>query len=500
MTATEPVLLPAHPEQHWIGGRWVAPTGTERIEVVNPATEEVVYSVPAATAADVDAAVATAQAAFTAGDWYRAGIEERAAVVERAAALVAERAPAIGRIMTEEMGAPLTGTVGGHVGATVATMRELAAFARAIPEREVRTGRGPDAVVVREPVGPTAALTPWNGPFATAVNKVVAALLMGNPVIAKPSPQTPLDVYHLALALAEAGLPEGLFSILPAGAAESAQLVAHPDITAISFTGSTAVGAKIGETAGRRFARVQLELGGKSAAVVLDDADAATVAGVLRGGVFRNAGQVCTALTRVLAPRSRYAEIVDAIAASAAQIVVGDPLDAATEMGPLALAAQRLRCEEFIAGAQQAGARVAFGGQRLFDRGWYLQPTVLADVDNSMQVAQEEIFGPVAVVIPHDGDADAVAIANDSPYGLHGAVFSADETRALRVAAGVRTGTFSVNSCVNNATPPFGGVKASGIGREHDREGLEFYTELKTVNLPSGTDARHALELLGELR
>jgi betaine-aldehyde dehydrogenase len=387
--------------------------------------------------------------------------------------------------MTEEMGSPLTVTVRGNVGASVATMRELSALARKIPEREIRTGRGPDALVLREPVGVVAALTPWNGPFATAVNKAVAALLMGNPVICKPSPQSPLDVYLLATSLTEAGLPEGLISILPAGAEVSAELVAHPDVTAISFTGSTAVGRQIGRVAGERFARVQLELGGKSAAIVLDDADPQAVAAVLRGGVFRNAGQVCTALTRVVVPRARYGEYTDALCAAAEQIRVGDPYDSGTEMGPLATAAQRDRVESMIAQAVADGAAIATGGTRPAgaDRGYYFTPTVLRDVTNDMTVAQEEIFGPVAVVIPHDGDEDAIRIANDSRYGLHGAVFTADDDRALAVAGRVRTGTFSVNQCVNNSTPPFGGVKQSGIGREHDVEGLQFYSELKTVNL-----------------
>ncbi|MEU8803242.1 aldehyde dehydrogenase [Spirillospora sp. NPDC048819] len=487
-----------HLDRHWIGGRWTEPSGDGRIHVINPATEQLAFSVPEVTPSEVDTAVALAQQAYLRGDWYRAGVAERAAVIERAAEIIPGRAAEIGQIMTEEMGAPLTGTVGGHVPASVATMREMAAFARVIPEREIRTGRGSDALVMREPVGPVAALTPWNGPFATAVNKVVAALLMGCPVIAKPSPQTPVDIYHLAAALAEAGLPEGLLSVLPAGAAESGRLVSHPDVTAVSFTGSTAVGTRIGEVCGRRFARVQLELGGKSAAVILDDADITEVSAVLRSGVFRNAGQVCTALTRVLAPRDRYEEVIEKLCDTAAGIVVGDPMDPATEMGPLAIEAQRDRCESFIAEAREDGARVAFGGDRPpgLDRGWYLRPTVLRDVHNGMRAAQEEIFGPIAVVIPHDGDDDAIAIANDSPYGLHGAVFTADPGRALVVATRVRTGTFSLNACVNNPTPPFGGVKASGIGREHDREGLEFFTELKTVNLGGGLGAEHALALL----
>jgi aldehyde dehydrogenase (NAD+) len=475
-----------HLKHLFIGGRWTEPAGDDRIDVVDPATEKVVISVPAATTADVAAAVARSQAAIDDGTWAGAGVDARAGLIETAAEIVSGQAEEIGTIVTEEMGAPLAGTIGGHVAASVATMREMASFARLLPEREIRTSRGPDALMVRGPVGVVAALTPWNGPFATAVNKAIAALLMGNPVICKPSPQTPLDVFLLGIALAEAGLPEGLFSVLPADAEASAALVAHAGVSAISFTGSTAVGRSIGRVAGERFARVQLELGGKSAAVVLDDADPIVVAKVLRGGIFRNAGQVCTALTRVVVPRRRYDEFTEAICAEAEQIVVGDPRDTSTEMGPLALASQRERVESLVAQAIADGARVASGGRRPdgLDTGWYYTPTVIADVTNDMAIAQKEIFGPVAVVIPHDGDLDAVRIANDSPYGLHGAVFTADDQRALAVAERVQSGTFSINMCVNNPTAPFGGVKQSGIGREHDLEGLEFFSELKAVNLP----------------
>jgi aldehyde dehydrogenase (NAD+) len=478
-------------DQLYIGGRWTGPASDARLTVINPATEEPVISVPEATLADLDLSVAAARGALADGSWAAAGVAARVAVVEKAADLVAARADEIGLVMTEEMGAPLKGSVTGHVPASVATMRELARMAGEIPEREIRAGRGPDALLLREPVGLVAALTPWNGPFATAVNKAVAALLMGCPVICKPSPQTPLDVFYLAEALTQAGLPEGLFSILPATAEVSQALVAQPAVDAVSFTGSTGVGQRIGQLCGERFARVQLELGGKSAAIVLDDADPQAVAGVLRGGVFRNAGQVCTALTRVVVPRSRYEEFTDALCAAAAAITVGDPLDPATEMGPLATSDQRDRVERRIAQARVEGAGVAFGGGRPkgLDRGYYLEPTVLRDVTNDMYCAREEIFGPVAVVIPHDGDDDAIRIANDSAYGLHGAVFTADGARALGVAARVRTGTFSINSCVNNPTAPFGGVKASGIGREHGPEGLEFFTELKAVNLPAALAA-----------
>jgi aldehyde dehydrogenase (NAD+) len=441
-----------HLSQLIIGGRWVDPSTDHVLEVVDPSTEEVVITVPEAARADLQAAVDASLEALADGGWASAGVAARAEVIERAADIVAVQAAEIGKIMTEEMGAPLTGTVGGHVAASAATMRELAALARKIPEREIRTSRGPDALMLREPIGVVAALTPWNGPFATAVNKAVAALLMGNPVICKPSPQSPLDVFLLATSLAEAGLPDGLISILPAGPEVSAALVAHPDVSAISFTGSSAVGREIGRVAGERFARVQLELGGKSAAVVLDDADPEAVAKVLRGGVFRNAGQVCTALTRVVVPRARHEEFT---------------------------------VESMIARALAEGASIACGGVRPAapKRGFYFTPTVLRDVTNDMAVAQEEIFGPVTVVIAHDGDEDAIRIANDSRYGLHGAVFTADDDRALAVAGRVKTGTFSINSCVNNPTAPFGGVKQSGIGREHDIEGLLFYSELKTVNL-----------------
>jgi len=472
-----------HLRKHFIGGRWVTPSTDDLIEVVNPSTERVEMSVPSAGTAEIGAAVGAAREAAAA--WAAVGVEARAALIDRAAVIVASRAAEIGSIMTDEMGAPLAGTVGGQVTASVAAMRELAEIARTIPEREVRSGRGPDALILREPVGLVAALTPWNGPFATAVNKAAAALVMGNPVICKPSPQTPLDVFILGESLAEAGLPDGLFSVLPAGPEISAALVAHPGVAAISFTGSSAVGRQIAQGASARFARVQLELGGKSAALVLDDADPEKVAAVLRGGVFRNSGQVCSALTRILVPRARYDEFTDALCAEAEQIVVGDPRDARTEMGPLASRAQRDRVESMVAEGVRAGARIATGGRRPkgLNAGWYYTPTVLRDVTNDMGVARDEIFGPVAVVIAHDGDEDAIRIANDSPYGLHGAVFTADDERALQAAWRVQSGTFSINQCVNNPTAPFGGVKESGIGREHDVEGLTFFTELKTVNL-----------------
>lgn len=484
--SVDQLMIEYHSSRLFIGGKWTEPSGRSTISVVNPATEEVVITVPESSGADLTAAIEAARAASADGAWFGAGVDARAAVIERAAELISKQADQIGRMMTDEMGAPLKGTVSGHVPASVATMLELADFARKFPAREIRRGRGPDALVVREPVGVVAAITPWNGPFATAVNKIVAALLMGCPVICKPSPQTPLDVAYLAVALQDAGLPEGLLSILPSGPAVAAELVANPHISGVTFTGSSAVGREIGRVCSERHARVQLELGGKSAAIVLDDADVEKVTSVLRGGIFRNAGQVCTALTRVLVPRARYAEYVDALADMASSIVVGNPLDHATEMGPLATRDQLDRVEGSVRDAVAHGARIAAGGRRPagFDRGWYYEPTILSNVENTSAAAQEEIFGPVAVVIPHDGAEHAVELANDSKYGLHGAVFTEDVDVALKVAEKVRSGTFSINACVNNPTAPFGGVKDSGVGREHDLEGLATFTELKTINLP----------------
>ncbi|HNO40816.1 MAG TPA: aldehyde dehydrogenase, partial [Marmoricola sp.] len=338
-----------------------------------------------------------------------------------------------------------------------------------------------------EPVGVVAAITPWNVPLFTGVAKVVPALLAGCSVVLKPALEAPLDSFLLAELLVEAGLPEGVVSIVPGDGEVGSHLVAHPGVDKVAFTGSTAVGRQIGSICGQQLKRVSLELGGKSAAIVLPDADLdQVVEGVKFLGVM-NSGQACVAQTRILAPAARYEEVVESIATGISQMQVGDPLDPATEIGPMVTQKQQQRVASYIGIGEQEGARMVIGGTDApagLDRGWYVRPTVFADVDNQMRIAQEEIFGPVLSIIKYDDVPDAVRIANDSDYGLAGTVWTADLDAGLEVARQVRTGTYGVNTYTMDFAAPFGGFKSSGLGREFGPEGLSSFTELKSVYLP----------------
>jgi acyl-CoA reductase-like NAD-dependent aldehyde dehydrogenase len=483
-------------EQLFIGGEWVDPAGDARLEVVCPSSEELIGWVPLPTAADVDRAVAAARRAFDEGPWPRMSLAERSAVVARAAEILQGQVADIARMMTAEMGSPITVTSTGHVPLGVQMLHEFIEIAAGLNYEEFRaTPRGP-ALIWREPVGVVGAIAPWNGPFIISIAKVIPALLVGCTVVFKPAPETPLDVAYLAQALADAGLPEGVLNVVPADRDVSPLLVEHPGVDMVSFTGSTAVGRHIGTVCGEQIKRVHLELGGKSAAIIMPDADLEVTMPALQNGAFRNSGQVCAALTRVLAPRRLYDEVVGRLCDRARDIVVGDPFDPSTQMGPLVSQRQRDRVERYISLGSDAGAKVMTGGGRPagLSRGWYVEPTVFAQADNSMQVAREEVFGPVVVVIPYGDDDDPISIANDSPYGLHGAVFTSDPERALAVARRVRTGTFSINGHVVNSAAPFGGMKCSGTpGREFGPEGFEGYLEPRTINVPAGWGAAGAV-------
>lgn len=473
----------------FIGGRWEAPAGTGTIEVVNPTTEEVLGTVPDATPADMDAAVGAARRAFDEGPWPHMAPAERAQVLATVSAAITTEMTPMAELIATEMGSPVSWATLGQVMAPTMILDYYAGLAASFAFDRVQPGLMGQVLVRREPVGVVAAVTPWNVPLFLAAAKLAPALLAGCTVVFKPAPETPLDGLRLAQLFADAGLPEGVLSVVPAGRQTGEHLVRHPAVDKVSFTGSTAAGRAIGAICGEQLKRCSLELGGKSAAVLLDDVDLSQALPMLLPNAIMNNGEACIAQTRILSPRSRYQEVVDALVDAVAALKVGDPLDPATEVGPLVAERQQQRVEEYIRVGQQEGAKVAVGGGRPagMDRGWFVEPTVFVDVDNSMRIAQEEIFGPVLAVIPYDGDDEALRIANDSEYGLCGSVWTADPDRGLAIAKGVRTGTYMLNSPIPiDFATPFGGYKASGIGRELGEEGLELFLEKKSINLPAG--------------
>ncbi|MEU9604642.1 aldehyde dehydrogenase [Streptomyces sp. NPDC048057] len=471
----------------FIAGQWVEPAGTETIEVVSPVTEQVVGRVPHATPADVDKAVAAARAAFDHGPWPRLSLVERAEVVTRIKDAIAARHRELAELVTLQNGSPMLFSVRGQALSAVGAFA-VALAAERFSQEDERPGTGGPVLVRREPVGVVAAITPWNVPQLTIAGKLAPALLAGCTVILKPSPETPLDANWLADVCAEAGLPDGVLSVLPAGRETGAYLVAHPDVDKVAFTGSVAAGKAIMAAAAENLTRVSLELGGKSAAILLDDADlAVAVPAVVGGTCAANSGQACVALTRVLVPASRYDEVATALTGAFAGLKVGDPADPTTVVGPMVTRQQQERNLEYIRIGREEGAKVLTGGgvPEGLSTGWYVSPTLFGDVTNDMRIAREEIFGPVVCLLRYETVDEAVALANDSAFGLSGAVFSADPERATEVARRVRTGTVTVNGFRLDLAAPFGGFKNSGIGREFGPEGLAAYFEYQAVNLPA---------------
>lgn len=472
----------------FIGGELVDPRGTGTIEVVSPHTEQVIGRVPHASRADVDLAVSAARAAFDHGPWPRSSLEERLEVVGRIKDAIAVRHEEIARSISSQNGSPYSWSVLAQALGAMMVWDAALTVARDFTYEERRGGVLGPLLVRREPVGVVAAVAPWNVPQFVAAAKLAPALLAGCSVVLKPSPETPLDAYILADIVREAGLPEGVLSILPADREVGEYLVGHPGVDKVSFTGSVAAGRRVMEVAARNLTRVTLELGGKSAAVVLPDADPeAAVQGIVPTAWMNN-GQACVAQTRILVPRARYDEYADAFAAAAGALVTGDPMDPATQVGPLVARRQQQRSLDYIAIGQAEGAKVLAGGGRPagLDRGWYVEPTLFGGVDNAMRIAREEIFGPVVCLLPYGDEEEAAAIANDSEYGLSGSVWTADVEHGVDFARRIRTGTYSVNTFSLDMLGPFGGYKNSGLGREFGPEGYGEYFEHKMVHLPSG--------------
>ncbi|MFG2131601.1 aldehyde dehydrogenase [Streptomyces sp. NPDC048751] len=486
--------------QLFIGGELTDPLGKDVIEVISPHTEEVIGRVPHASTADVDRAVAAARRAFDEGPWPRTSLDERIAVVSRIKDAIAVRHEEIARVISSENGSPYSWSVLAQAlgammvwDAAITVARTFGGSGGRPPGKhstyeETRDGVLGRILVRREPVGVVAAVVPWNVPQFVAAAKLAPALLTGCTVVLKPSPESPLDAYLLAEIATEAGLPEGVLSILPADREVSEYLVGHPGVDKVSFTGSVAAGKRVMEVAARNLTRVTLELGGKSAAVVLPDADVETAVAGIVPAAWMNNGQACVAQTRILLPRSRYDEFAEAFAAAAGALVVGDPLDPATQVGPLVAERQQRRNLDYIRIGQEEGAKILTGGGRPagLDRGWYVEPTLFGDVDNSMRIAREEIFGPVICLLPYGDESEAVKIANDSDYGLSGSVWTADVAHGVEVARQVRTGTYSVNTFSLDMLGPFGGYKNSGLGREFGPEGYGEYLEHKMIHLPAG--------------
>ena len=486
MTTTAETAVPLrHPDRFFLGGEWVAPSSTSLIEVIDSGTEELYFRVPEAQAADMDRAVTAARVAFDEGPWPFMTHAERGEFLRGLAAGLRDRAEDIGQIWPRESGALEVVARYGAAG-IAGTYEEYADLAGSFPfEERAQPSAGEFGLLVREPVGVVGAIIPWNAPISLITYKVAPALLAGCTVVLKCSPEAPGAAYVVAEIAESIGLPTGVLNVLTADRDVSELLVRDPRVDKITFTGSTAAGRRIASICGERIARCTLELGGKSAAVILDDMDLAEAAKTLARAECMLSGQVCSSLTRIVVNRSRHDELVEALAGTFSAVRVGDPFDSTTQMGPLVSGRQRDRVEGYIEKGKQAGATLVTGGGRPkdLDRGYYIEPTLFAHVDNSSVIAQEEIFGPVLSVIPAADEDDAVAIANDTIYGLNASVFTHDVDRARQVARRLRSGTVGHNAFRTDFGIAFGGFKQSGIGREGGVEGLLPFLETKTVIL-----------------
>ena len=466
--------------RNYVAGTWVPSASDEAVDVINPATEEVIDQVPAGHPADVDAAVEAARAAF--GGWAATPVAERARYLEAIRQLLEDRAGPLAEVITVDLGAPLAFSRDEQVGTPIAV---LASYVELLGSYNFGGDRVGNSLIVREPAGVAGAITPWNYPLYQIINKMAAALAAGCPMVLKTTEVAPLAAYELASIVHEAGLPAGVFNLLcGTGPVVGEALARHPGVDLVSFTGSTRAGTRVAELAAATVKRVSLELGGKSATVVLPDADLGTAVERGMARAFANSGQGCSALTRMLVPAGRYAEALDLAVAEAGRYPVGDPLAEGTRLGPLVSAVQRDRVRGYIERGVADGARVVTGGAEPppgLKTGYYVQPTVFAEVTPGMAIAQEEIFGPVLSVIGYSSEDEAIQIANGTLYGLAAAVWSADQDHAVAVARRLRAGQVEVNGGAWNILAPFGGFGRSGYGRELGAAGLEEYLEVKSL-------------------
>ena len=466
----------------YVDGNWVASSGTENIDVINPSTEEIIGSTPAGTKEDVDLAVKAAKEAFQ--GWSETSLEERLSYIENLAAKLGERSAEIGELISQEVGMPGKMSMMIQAGLPATTTASISGTAREFPFEET-IGR---SLVTREPIGVVGCITPWNYPLHQIMAKVAPAMAVGCTVVLKPSEVAPLNAFLLAEIIDELNFPKGGFKLVSGGGPVVGEAIAaHPDVDMVSFTGSTRAGTRVAEIAAANVTRVHQELGGKSANIILDDADLSAAIPSAVGACFLNSGQTCSALTRLLVPSSKMEEAAELAAQAAAGFTVGPADDETSKLGPLVSQMQWDRVQSYIQTGIDEGATLVTGGLGKpdgLDSGYFVQPTVFANVKNSMKIAQEEIFGPVLSIIGYEDDDDAIQIANDSDYGLSGGVWSSDNERALKVAKKLRTGEVDMNGSFLNTDAPFGGYKKSGNGRELGRFGMDEFVEAKQINLP----------------
>lgn len=472
----------------FIGGAWVKPRSSDVLKVISPFTEQVIATVPSVSREDIDAAVAAAREAFDHGPWPKLPVEERVQAIGRLREIFARRQEDMAQAITAEMGSPITQSRTIQTTVPLMMMDEHSSIARNIVKwSELRQSPSGNALVRRQPKGVAALVTPWNAPMMTVIQKLGPALMAGCTVVVKPASLAPFSAYMLAEFIEEAGFPPGVVNVITCDRAEAEYLVTHPGVNKVTFTGSTGAGRHLASKCGELLRPITLELGGKSAGVILDDADIPAAVEAMRLLSFRNSGQICTLKTRVLASKKREAEVVEALAEMVKSMPVGDPLDENTHIGPMVSEKQRDNVERYIDIGIKEGSKLLAGGPGRptgLNHGWFVQPTLFAEVDANSRLAQEEIFGPVLSVIAYENEDDAVAIANNSVFGLSGSVFSKDIERAISVADRIKTGVLEVNGSPFGFHAPFGGVKESGMGRESGWEGFEPYVELKAIGVP----------------